>query len=123
MGCRKGIKHRIYTPEEKLDIVLMHTQQYLSYNKITKITGISFQNVQRWVKQYSAEGIEGLEARKKGNPYAALHSSKSLSEQERLQLENLKLKIENERLKKGYLVKGGGTEKEYVPISGKNTRS
>ena len=40
----------------------------------------------------------------------------SLTEEERLELENLKLRIENERLKKGYTVKGGGVNKEYVTI-------
>jgi hypothetical protein len=34
-----------------------------------------------------------------------------------------KLEIENERLKKGYQVKGAGANKEYVTIQGKNTRS
>ena len=34
---------------------------------------------------------------------------KELSELEKLQYENMKLRIENERLKKGYLVKGDGS--------------
>ena len=34
-----------------------------------------------------------------GSPFAALHTSKSLSREERLELENLKLRIEKERLK------------------------
>ena len=124
MGCPKGIKHRSYTPEEKLDIVKMNTEQYLSPAGITKITGISEHNVRRWIRQYSKEGTEGLRPKgKKGNPFSALHTSKSLTKEERLELENLKLKIENERLKKGYLVKGGGVRKEYASISGKNTKS
>ena len=124
MGCPKGVKHRSYTPEEKLDIVKMNTEQYLSPAGITKITGISEHNVRRWIGLYSKEGMEGLKPKgKKGNPFSALHTSKSLTKEERLELENLKLKIENGRLKKGYLVKGGGVRKEYVSISGKNTKS
>ena len=63
-----------------------------------------------------------LSGRGKGNPYAALHTSKSLTEVERLKLENMKLKIENERLKKGYLVKGVGANKEFVTTSEKNMK-
>ena len=65
-----------------------------------------------------------MKAKKKtGNPFAALHTSKSLTKEERLELENLKLRIENERLKKGYQVKGVGAKKEYVSILEKNMKS
>ena len=123
MGCLKGIKHRTYTEDEKLKIVKMNVEQYLSSYEISKITRVSEKNIRRWVKQYSEEGIEGLKPKRRGNPFAALHTSKTLTKEERLELENLKLKIENERLKKGYLVKGGGAEKEYVSISDVNMRS
>ena len=123
MGCLKGIKHRKYTEDEKLKIVKMNVEQYLSSYEISKITRVSEKNIRRWVKQYSEEGIEGLKTKRRGNPFAALHTSKTLTKEERLELENLKLKIENERLKKGYLVKGGGAEKEYVSISDVNMRS
>ena len=53
----------------------------------------------------------------------ALHTSKSLSREERLDLENLKLRIENERLKKGYMVKGVGARKEFVTTLDANTKS
>ena len=36
-------------------------------------------------------------------------NKKELTDIEKLQYENMKLRIENERLKKGYLVKGDGT--------------
>ena len=42
---------------------------------------------------------------------------------ERLELENLKLRIENERLKKGYTVEGVGANKEFVISYDKNTKS
>ncbi len=123
MGCPKGVKHRSYTLEEKLDVVRMNTEQYLSYSEIAKITGISEKNIGRWIGQYSREGTEGLKPKgKKGNPFSSLHTSKSLTKEKRLELENLKLKIEIERLKKGYQVKGGGAGKEYASISEKNTK-
>jgi len=65
----------------------------------------------KWVNRYKEFGPEGLEYRKpKGNPYAALYRKKNLTELEKLELENLKLKVENERLKKGY------TEKEVIEV-------
>ena len=54
--------------------------------------------------------MEGLKnKRKPGNPLAKYSSRKKLTEIEQLQYENMKLRIENERLKKGYLVKGDGS--------------
>lgn len=122
MGRPKGGRNRKYTVDEKLRLIRMNTEQYMSSYEISRLTGISEKNIRRWIGQYIREGAEGLKPKKKGNPFSALYTSKSLSREERLELENLKLRIENERLKKGYLVKGGGVRKEYVTISGKNTR-
>ena len=60
---------------------------------------------------------------KNGNPYAALHTSKTLSEVDRLRLIIAKQEVEIARLKKGYWVEGVGAKKEYVTGSGKNTKS
>ena len=57
-----------------------------------------------------------------GNHFSALHSSKSLSEKERLILLVEKLQIENERLKKGYTVKGVGADKEFVTTKDLNSK-
>ena len=54
-------------------------------------------------------GIKGLENKKKpGNPLMKYSRKKSLTELEKLEYENMKLRIENELLKKGYLMKGDG---------------
>lgn len=45
---------------------------------------------------------------KPGNPLAKYQSKKQLTDLEKLEYENMKLKIENERLKKGYMVEGDG---------------
>lgn len=53
-----------------------------------------------WVKKYLEEGEDALEPHN-GNPCAALHRSKSLTEVERLRLLVAKQEVEIARLKKG----------------------
>ena len=126
IGRPKGGKNRKYTVEEKLSIVNMNLQDHMSIIQIEKETGISDSLISAWIHKYLDNGLQGLENKKKnkksGNVYAALHTSKSLTKEERLELENMKLKIENERLKKGYLVKGVGADKEYVTFLRKNMK-
>ena len=61
-------------------------------------------NIQQWIKVYQKYGKEYFyqehRGNPSGNPFSALHTRKNLSKLERLELENLKLRIENERLKK-----------------------
>lgn len=125
IGRPKGGKNRKYTVEEKLSIVNMNLQDHMSIIQIEKETGISNSLISAWIHKYLDNGLQGLENKKNkksGNVYAALHTSKSLTKEERLELENMKLKIENERLKKGYLVKGVGADKEYVTFLEKNMK-
>ena len=76
-----------------------------------------------WIRDYNELGEKALEPKgHKGNPFAALHTSKSLSETERLKLQVAKLEIENERLKKGYEVKGVGANKEFILLNNKNSK-
>jgi hypothetical protein len=64
---------------------------------------------------YKKDGIKGLENKKKtGNPLMKYSRKKSLTELEKLEYENMKLRIENELLKKGYLMKGDGTIVKYM---------
>ena len=58
-----------------------------------------------WLKHYVEEGEKGLDPKKKGNPFAALHTSKSLTEEEQLRLIIAKQEIEIERFKKGIMWK------------------
>lgn len=125
IGRPKGGKNRKYTVEEKLSIVNMNLQDHMSIIQIEKETGISDSLISAWIHKYLDNGLQGLENKKNkksGNVYAALHTSKSLTKEERLELENMKLKIENERLKKGYLVKGVGANKEYVTFLEENMK-
>ncbi len=122
MGSKKGVPHRKWSKEDKLRIVRLHLEEHQSIKQIEKEQGVDHSMVSAWVKKYLEEGEEAL-APHKGNPYAALHTSKSLSEVERLRLMVAKLEVENARLKKGYWVEGAGANKEYVTGSGRTTKS
>lgn len=122
MGSKKGVLHRKWSKEDKLRIVRLHLEEHQSIKQIEKEQGVDHSMVSAWVKKYLEEGEEAL-APHKGNPYAALHTSKSLSEVERLRLMVAKLEVENARLKKGYWVEGAGANKEYVTGSDRTTKS
>ena len=122
MGRPKGGKNRKYTYEFKLKAVETYLNEHRSFRSVAAELNIAETRVRAWVKLYN-EGLLETGRKRPGNPFSALHTSKSLSKEERLELENLKLKIENERLKKGYTVKGGGVNKEYVSIFDANIRS
>ncbi|QTE69641.1 helix-turn-helix domain-containing protein [Clostridiales bacterium] len=102
--------------------VLLHLDEHISLEGIEREYGVSHKLVSAWVKKYLEDGEDALEPHN-GNPYAALHTSKSLSEVERLRLMVAKLEVENARLKKGYWVEGAGANKEYVTGKGKTTKS
>ena len=122
IGRPKGVKNRQYSIEFKKRVMNDYAEKHMSEPEVLRKYSISSGTFKVWKRNYF-DGVLETGRKRTGNPYAALHTSKSLSKEERLELENLKLKIENERLKKGYLVKGGGANKEYVSISDVNTRS
>ena len=122
MGCKKGIPHRRYSKEEKLKYVRLHLDEHMALREIEKEYGIRYNLVGSWVKKYLEEGEDALEPHN-GNPYSALHTSKSLSEVERLRLLVAKQEVEIARLKKGYWVEGVGANRQYVTGSEKTTRS
>ena len=101
--------------------VRLHLDEHMSLRQIEKEYGIGNALVGTWVKKYLEEGENALEPHN-GNPYAALHRSKSLTEVERLRLLVAKQEVEIARLKKGYWVEGVGANREYVTGSGKTTK-
>lgn len=121
-GRPKGVKNRQYSIEFKQRAMNDYFDNYKSKREILSKYSISSGTFDVWKKNY-LDGVLETGRKRTGNRFSALHTSKSLSKEERLELENLKLRIENERLKKGYLVKGGGVNKEYVTISDANTKS
>ena len=122
MGSKKGIPHRKWSKEDKVKFVKMHLEEHKSLRQIEKEYSVGNSLVSAWVKKYLNEGEDALESHK-GNLYAALHTSKSLSEVERLRLIVAKQEVEIARLKKGYWVEGVGVNKEYVTGNEKNTKS
>ena len=121
---KKGQKKRVWTPEQKAEIVYKHLNEHISVRTLEKEYHADRSMICKWVKKYIAEGESSFVH--KGhpeNPFAALDVNKNLSEVERLRLKVAKLGIENERLKKGYLVKGVGATKEFVTGREKSLKS
>ena len=118
---KKGTPHRKFRKEEKMKYVRLHLEDHLSVRQIEKEYGIRNSLVSSWVKRYLEDGEDALEPCN-GNPYAALHRSKNLSEVERLRLLVAKQEVEIARLKKGYWVEGAGANKEYVTGQDANTK-
>ena len=120
---KKGQHRREWKPEMKSLIVHRHLDEHISVRELEKEYHADRSMICRWVKKYIAEGETSFYHKgHPGTPYAALHTSKNLSELERLRLTVAKLEIENERLKKGYQVKGAGASREYVIGCGRNTK-
>ena len=121
---KKGQSRRVWTPEQKAEIVHKHLEEHISVRTLEKQYNADRSMICKWVKKYIAEGESSFVHKgHPGNPFAALHVSKNLPEVERLRLMVAKLEIENERLKKGYLVKGVGAAKEFVTGREKNLKS
>ena len=120
-------KNKKYDAELKINCIREVLVKHRSQREVAREYDIAPWNIRSWIRKYEEYGEQYFyeEHRGKGcgNPFAALHTSKSLSREERLELENLKLRIENERLKKGYIVKGVGANKEYVTTLDANTKS
>ena len=123
-------KNTMRSPEEKEAIILEYlNDNHPSYRKTADKYDISSSRFRVWIKKYREQGIEGLKSqtgkhsKKHSNGLKGLHVKKNKTREEELELENLRLKVENARLKKGYLVKGVGSKKEYVTIKDLNTKS
>lgn len=106
---RKG-PNRYWSKEDKLKIINEVLLNCKSTEQVAKEYDISGGMLRGWIIKYNKDGLDALENKKKpGNPLSKFSSRKNLSEMEQLQYKNMKLRIENERLKKGYLVKGDGS--------------
>ena len=110
MGRHKGGKNKIHTKEEKLKYVKMMIDEGYSSLRIEKEFGISHSLTDVWRRKYLRFGEDSLENQNKPcNPLSEYQNKKNLTKEEQLEYENMKLRIENELLKKGYLMKGDGT--------------
>ena len=111
MGRTKGGTNKYWSAEEKYKVIKPILEYELTSGEVTRRTGISNGMLSKWVNKYKNEGMIGLENKTKpGNPLAKIYKKKNFkNREEQLEYENMKLRIENERLKKGYLVKGDGS--------------
>lgn len=109
MGRPKGGKNKYWTKEEKLKIVNKHIIDGISINQLGKDLSISKSMIAKCVGKFVNGCEQALENKHKaGNPLVK-YQKKELTEFEALEFENMKLRIDNERLKKGYIVKGDGS--------------
>lgn len=103
-------QNRVWSADDKLKIINENLINFKSTPQISREYDISQGMIVNWIKKYKEFGYEGLiNKRKPGNPLAKYSKRKNLTDTEKLELEIMKLRIENERLKKGYLVKGDGS--------------
>lgn len=108
MARKKGTTTNYYTKKYKEKII---NEALENGTRITaREYNISCGMISNWVKLYKENNNTVVDNKyKRGNPLARYSSKKNLTDMEKLQYENMRLRIENERLKKGYLVKGDGT--------------
>lgn len=121
---KKGQTKRIWTKEQKLAIIKRYYEEYISAGPLAKEYVADKGMICRWIRNYNQYGEAAFDFKnsRKGNPFSALHTAKSLTETDRLRLQLAKLEIENERLKKGYQVKGAGANKEFVTLKDANMK-
>ena len=121
---RKGQTKRNWTKEQKLAIIKRYYEEHISAGSLAKEYDADKGMICRWIRGYNKDGEAAFDSKshRKGNPFSALHTSKSLTETDRLRLQLAKLEIENERLKKGYLAKGVGANKGFVTLKDVNTK-
>ena len=86
-----------------------------------RTNNISTTAFQKWLKQYEEGGIEGLARASKDAPEILPEGIDRTEEAYKLEI--MKLRIENERLKKSYTVqtKEDGTQ-EYIRLKPKNSK-
>ena len=111
----KGQKKIFRTENEKYEIIKPILENVKSQTQVSKETAISIGLIFQWVKKYNEYGLDGLKNKTKpGNPLSKYQNKKNLTKEEKLEYENMKLRIENEMLKKGFLMKEDGTYVRFM---------
>lgn len=116
-------RYRFWTKEQKLEIIKPVMNCEISQLQQATKYEVAQENIIKWIRRYKEFGIDGLEnKRKPGNPLVKYSMRKELTDIEKLEYENMMLRIENERLKKGYLVKGDGIAQISTKLKIKNLK-
>ena len=122
MGRPKGGTNKTWSAQEKYEVIKPIIEGAISLEQRAREMNIKSSGMLcNWTKLYLNGGIDALEnKRKPGNPLAKYSRRKELTTIEQLEYENMLLRIENERLKKGY------TEEDVLlaqeKLSEKNTK-
>ena len=121
---RENKTNNMRTPQEKEKIVKEYYR--IGQAKVCSKYNISRSLIWNWTKKYEENGIDGLKSNtgkaSTHHKHMGLHLRKPKNRIEELELELMKKEIEIARLKKGYMVKGVGAEKEFVTTLDKNTK-
>ena len=109
--------------KEKEEIV----KRYLSGESAIKLASeinTTDKMIREWTRKFEEKGINGLKSQtgRKKSSNKGLGLRKPKTKIEELELELMKKEIEIARLKKGYMVKGVGAEKEFVTTFDKNIK-
>lgn len=108
-------------PLEKEFLIRMYKGSALSIKEFCEKNDVSVGAFKKWMKQYDEQGLEGL-ARADSEIKSVLPEGVDPTE-EAYKREILKLRIENERLKKNYTVRTNETgEQEYIRLKPKNSK-
>ena len=106
----KGQKFKHWSKEENKNCKKSCRRRKIKLRRGKEENILSTGMIRNWIKLYIEQGENALENKKKpGNPLSKYSRRKTLTKEEQLEYENMKLRIENELLKKGYLMKGDGT--------------
>lgn len=121
-GSTSSKPNRYWSKEAKLTIIKRVLTGKMSAEEAGREDAVGSSMIRRWIQQYHEGGEAALENKKKpGNPLSRYARRKELTPMEQLEYENMKLKIENLRLKKGYTNEEADQAKERR--SGKNLKS
>ena len=124
MGRPIGTKNRKFSEKDKERILLEHYNNHIPWEELCRQYELSSSLIYAWNVKYKTNGIDGLKTNsgKHKNNHGGLYLKKPKNKIEELELELMKKDIEIARLKKGYIVKGVGAEKEFVTTFDKNTK-
>ena len=114
-----------YTKEERLDIAKKVVEHELTYSTASEQYSVSMPTIYLWIKEYKKMNNIVIDGRSGSSSSLSREKDmEALSSMSKDQLidEVIKARIGEERAKKGYEVKGGGQNKEYVSLRNKNTK-
>ena len=92
--AKKGQVYKQWTAEEKYKIIKPALNFEKSTWDITRENGLNNGMINNWIKKYRENGFEGLKNKKRpGNPLCKYSNKKNLTKDEKLEYENMKVKI------------------------------